>query len=106
MTWRLFLFHNSKDLKCVVRRPSSIVLRPSSVCPSSVVHHLHLLSSHVSTLVHRISTFYCTYDSAGLQDEAMVTPLPAFHGGSSHFFGIGIYPIPDTAGIGIFWSVL
>ncbi len=30
----------------------------------------------------------------------------AFHGGSSHFFGIGIYPVSDTAGIGIFWSVL
>ena len=30
----------------------------------------------------------------------------AFHGGSSHFFGIGIYPLSDTAGIGIFWSVL
>jgi len=26
--------------------------------------------------------------------------------GSSHFFGIGIYPVSDTAGIGIFWSVL
>jgi hypothetical protein len=30
----------------------------------------------------------------------------AFHGGSSHFFGIGIYPVSDTAGIGIFRSVL
>jgi len=26
----------------------------------------------------------------------------AFHVGSSHFFGIGIYPVSDTAGIGIF----
>jgi hypothetical protein len=24
----------------------------------------------------------------------------AFHGGSSHFFSIGIYPVSDTAGIG------
>ncbi len=38
-----------------------------------VVCCLYLLSSHVSTLVHCISTFYCTHDSAGLQDEAMVT---------------------------------
>jgi hypothetical protein len=30
----------------------------------------------------------------------------AFHGGSSHFFGISIYPVSDTAGIGIFWSAL
>ena len=44
--------------------------RPSSVV---IVRHLYLLSSHVSTLAHRISTFYCTHDSAGLQDEAMVT---------------------------------
>jgi hypothetical protein len=28
-----------------------------------------------------------------------------FHGGSSHFFGIVIYPVSDTAGIGIFRSV-
>ena len=27
-------------------------------------------------------------------------------GGSSHFFGIDIYPVSDTAGISIFWSVL
>jgi hypothetical protein len=25
-----------------------------------------------------------------------------YRGGSSHFFGIGIYPVSDTAGIGIF----
>ena len=30
----------------------------------------------------------------------------AFHGGSSNFFGISIYPLSDTAGIGIFRSVL
>jgi hypothetical protein len=30
----------------------------------------------------------------------------AFHGGSSHFFGISIYPVSDTAGISIFRSVL
>ncbi len=30
----------------------------------------------------------------------------AFHGGSSHFFSIGIYPVSDTAGIGIFRLVL
>ena len=43
--------YSSKDLKCVVhrRRPSSVVRRP------------YLLSSHVNTLAHRISTFYCTY---------------------------------------------
>ncbi len=29
-----------------------------------------------------------------------------YHVGSSHFFGIGIYPVSDTAGIGIFRSVL
>ncbi len=38
-----------------------------------VVRRLSLLSSHVSTLVNCISNFYCTHDSAGLQDEAMVT---------------------------------
>ncbi len=37
-----------KCLSC----PSSVVCRPSSV-----VRHLYLLSSHVSTLVHRISNF-------------------------------------------------
>ncbi len=26
----------------------------------------------------------------------------AYHGGSSHFFGIGIYPVSDWLGIGIF----
>ena len=29
-----------------------------------------------------------------------------YHVGSSHFFGIGIYPVSDTAGIGIFRLVL
>ena len=28
--------------------------------------------------------------------------LELYHAGSSHFFGIGIYPVSDTAGIGIF----
>ena len=40
--------YRRKDLKCVICRPS-------------FVRHLYLLSSHVSTLVHHISTFYCTY---------------------------------------------
>ncbi len=40
------------------------VCRPSSVVVVVVVRrHLYLLSSHVSTLVHCISTFYCTYIS-------------------------------------------
>ncbi len=44
--------YRKKDLKCVLCRPSSIVHRPPSI-----VRHLYLLSSHVSTLVHRISNF-------------------------------------------------
>ncbi len=39
--------------------------RPSSVIVVVVVV--------LVVVVHRISTFYCTHDSAGLQDEAMVT---------------------------------
>jgi hypothetical protein len=39
-------------------------------------------------------------------DEKYVKNSAAFHGGSSHFFGIGIYPVSDTAGIGIIRSVL
>ena len=44
--------YRKKDLKCVICHLSSVVR-----CPSSVVRRLYLLSSHVSTLVHRIINF-------------------------------------------------
>ena len=65
LTKPLLACHSSKDLKCVIRRPSSVVVvrRPSSVVVVVVRRCLYLLSSHISTLVYRISTFYCTYVS-------------------------------------------
>ena len=58
------VLHRRKDLKCVV---VVIVCHLSSVAVEfpHKYKYLYLLSSHVSTLVHRISNFYCTQDSAG-----------------------------------------
>jgi len=45
-------------------------------------------------------------NSALLIGRRSVFGRVVYHVGSSHFFGIGIYPVSDTAGIGIFRSVL
>ena len=49
-------------------------------------------------MIHRSPTY------AGV--PGFTPPIVKYHGGSSHFFGIGIYPVSDWLGLGVYAKFL